>query len=161
MTCFTIQKKSFFEYREEQGHITSGKNINCDELLEKHGFAMLDDVKYLVEEYNIKIILAVPYRIGLGSIRSNMTKYFELKLSIPLYEGHGMKYTWFDESEIKVELLDSSTVRILANQDGLKSLAAQLLTLAQDSVTRGEHLHLDDLFGGLEEGSSELILERA
>lgn len=90
---------------------------------------------------------------------SDTDKFDTIEMQIPRYEGMGMRYVWFDNFEIKVELHDSNTIRILANKEGLKSLAAQLLTLTQDSVPAGYHLHNDD-YGGLEEGSCELILER-
>ena len=48
---------------------------------------------------------------------------------------------------------------IQASRDGLITLAKMLLTLAQDSVPSGSHIHLDE-YNFLEDGSSELILVR-
>ena len=49
---------------------------------------------------------------------------------------------------------------VRGNVAGLRSLARHLLTLAQEDVPSGSHVHLDDI-GGLEPGSIELVLERA
>ena len=46
---------------------------------------------------------------------------------------------------------------IRANRNGLITLAKALLTLAQENVPSGAHIHLDE-FNFLEEDSSELIL---
>lgn len=48
---------------------------------------------------------------------------------------------------------------ITANKPGLISLAKQLLTLAQDKVPSGYHLHFDE-FNSLEEKSYELIIQK-
>ena len=48
---------------------------------------------------------------------------------------------------------------IKANREGLISLAKILLTLAQENVPSGAHVHMD-AFNFLEEGSQELILVR-
>ena len=48
---------------------------------------------------------------------------------------------------------------IRANRNGLITLAKALLTLAQENVPSGAHIHLDE-FNFLEEDSSELILVR-
>ena len=46
---------------------------------------------------------------------------------------------------------------ICANRNGLITLAKALLTLAQENVPSGAHIHLDE-FNFLEEDSSELVL---
>ena len=48
---------------------------------------------------------------------------------------------------------------IQASRDGLITLAKMLLTLAQDGIPSGSHIHLDE-YNFLEDGSSELILVR-
>lgn len=48
---------------------------------------------------------------------------------------------------------------VRANPAGLVTLARLLLTLAQDSVSYGSHVHLD-FDAGLEEGSSTVVFER-
>jgi hypothetical protein len=66
---------------------------------------------------------------------------------------------WDDGFEISVSS-DADGVRIQANAAGLRSLARQMLLLAQDRVPSGHHLHLDE-DSALEPGSVSLILERA
>lgn len=48
---------------------------------------------------------------------------------------------------------------IRANPNGLKLIAFQLLTLAQDGVPEGSHLHFDP-GAALEDGSSRFVVER-
>ena len=50
-------------------------------------------------------------------------------------------------------------LKIIANKEGLTSLANHLLNLAQDNVPRGYHLHFDES-NSLKDGSSELIIEK-
>lgn len=67
-----------------------------------------------------------------------------------------MKTEWVNDFEIRVKVVNGTTV-ILANREGLMSLAKQLLTLA-DGVP-GDHIHYDE-YNSLEPGSSEMIIER-
>ncbi len=67
-----------------------------------------------------------------------------------------MKTEWVNDFEIRVKVVNGTTV-ILANREGLMSLAKQLLTLA-DGVP-GDHIHYDE-YNSLETGSSEMIIER-
>jgi hypothetical protein len=82
----------------------------------------------------------------------------ELKVNIPEYSGSGLRSEWEDGFEIAVKC-DRENIVILANKAGLLSLAKQLLTLAQDNVPPGFHLHFDT-YNSLEEGSTELIIEK-
>ncbi|WBQ04094.1 Imm32 family immunity protein [Kribbella sp. CA-293567] len=68
-----------------------------------------------------------------------------------------MRLEWDEDFEIEAEVLGSE-IRLTANRAGLISLARQLLTLAQDGVPSGHHLHLtaDQEI----EGPFDLILER-
>lgn len=67
---------------------------------------------------------------------------------------HGMT-----DLEIRVGVADQ-VVTISANASGLRSLARQLLVLAQESTPSGHHFHFDDS-NSLEDGSTELVLEKA
>lgn len=60
--------------------------------------------------------------------------------------------------EIKVGVNDGEVI-ISANKAGLISLAKQMLSLAQDAVPVGYHMHYDE-YNSLEEGSVELIIEK-
>lgn len=63
---------------------------------------------------------------------------------------------WEDGFTIKVSGEEKEVV-ISANREGLLSLANQLKALANESV--GSHIHYDE-YNSLEEGSSELLIER-
>ena len=67
-----------------------------------------------------------------------------------------MKIAWVDGSRISVKT-DNNEVTISANREGLLSLALQLQALAEG--TPGDHIHYD-AYNSLEEGSSEMIIER-
>ena len=68
-----------------------------------------------------------------------------------------MIFNWVDGFEITVRI-DNGTAVISANREGLISLANHLKSLAEEPS--GSHIHLD-VYNSLEEGSSELILEKA
>ncbi|MDE7332777.1 MAG: hypothetical protein K2O16_11205 [Lachnospiraceae bacterium] len=70
----------------------------------------------------------------------------------------GMQLKWENGFSIKVEK-DNDSVLILANKAGLISLANHLLTLAQDEIEDGVHIHLDE-FNSLEDASVDLIIEK-
>ena len=67
-----------------------------------------------------------------------------------------MEMIWEDGFTIKVSGEEKEVV-ISANREGLLSLANQLKALANESV--GSHIHYDE-YNSLEEGSSELTIER-
>lgn len=71
----------------------------------------------------------------------------------------GLHATWDDGFEISVRVADQ-VVTISANASGLRSLARQLLVLAQERTPSGHHFHFDDS-NSLEDGSTELVLEKA
>ena len=64
---------------------------------------------------------------------------------------------WTEGFRISVKT-DKKEVTICANREGLLSLARHLKALA-DGVP-GDHIHYDE-YNSLEEGSAELIFERA
>ena len=67
-----------------------------------------------------------------------------------------MKIEWVDGFRISVSA-DNREVTISANREGLFSLARQLQALAEGAP--GDHIHYD-AYNSLEEGSSDLIVER-
>ena len=67
-----------------------------------------------------------------------------------------MELNWVDGFEINVRI-ENGTAIISANKEGLLSLANHLTNLAEEPP--GTHIHLD-AYNSLEEGSSELILEK-
>ncbi|MFJ6602211.1 Imm32 family immunity protein [Streptomyces lydicus] len=82
----------------------------------------------------------------------------DLVISVPEYcVGEGLKFAWDDDFEIEMEV-GPTEVLIKANRAGLTSLARHLLTLAQQGVHQGSHLHLtaDQEI----ESQIDLVLER-
>ena len=69
-----------------------------------------------------------------------------------------MEINWEDGFTIKVRVDDGKTVVISANREGLLSLARQLTDMANEET--GCHIHYDE-YNALEEGSAEMIAERA
>ena len=67
-----------------------------------------------------------------------------------------MELAWIEGFQIVVRT-DGRGVTISANREGLLSLAGQLQALAEGMP--GDHIHYDES-NCLEEGSSEMILER-
>lgn len=70
----------------------------------------------------------------------------------------GIQFNWEENFVIEVKKEDSEII-ISANNEGLISLARYLLTLAQNEVPVGAHIHLDE-YNSLEEGSVDLIFEK-
>ncbi len=82
-----------------------------------------------------------------------------MNISVPPYEDGGpLRFEWDDAFEIKVNR-SAEEVSISANSAGLISLARHLLTLAQDAVPNGSHLHLTDGVE-LDDGSGDLVIEK-
>lgn len=65
---------------------------------------------------------------------------------------------WERGFKIKVEK-NNNEVLISANKEGLISLANHLLTLSQDEITEGAHIHLDE-YNSLEENSLGIVIEK-
>lgn len=84
---------------------------------------------------------------------------YEIKIKIPEYNPDvGIVYNWERNFEIKTRI-ENNCIVILANREGLISLANHLINLAQERIPSGYHLHFDE-FNSLEEGSKELIIEK-
>ncbi|WP_456316012.1 Imm32 family immunity protein [Rhizomonospora bruguierae] len=83
----------------------------------------------------------------------------ERRIEVPAYgpDAHLM-FDWDDGFQILVDRTNSE-VTIRANAAGLVSLARHCLTLAQESVPPGSHIHLTDSVE-LEAGSGDLIIDR-
>jgi hypothetical protein len=86
---------------------------------------------------------------------------FVMKINIEIPEylpTEGIRIEWEKGFTIAVRI-DGDQVIIQADKPGLISLARQLLTLAQDQIPSGHHIHYDE-FNSLEEGSDEMIIEK-
>lgn len=77
----------------------------------------------------------------------------------PYDKGKGILLKWEEGYSIKIEQEDNETL-ILANSAGLISLANHLVSLAQNEVAIGTHIHLDE-YNSLETDSIGLIIEKA
>jgi hypothetical protein len=83
----------------------------------------------------------------------------EIKIEVPLFAmDKGIEYKWENGFEIDTRF-ENGVINIIANKEGLISLANHLLNLAQADVPLGHHLHFDE-YNSLEEGSLELIIQK-
>lgn len=81
------------------------------------------------------------------------------EIEIVQYDANnGIQFSWEENFAIEVKN-EGGEVIISANNEGLLSLAKHLLTLAQNGVPIGTHIHLDE-YNSLEEGSIGLIFEK-
>ncbi|MBE5945163.1 MAG: hypothetical protein E7258_09660 [Lachnospiraceae bacterium] len=84
----------------------------------------------------------------------------KIEVDIIKYDKNkGIQFEWERAFGISTDIGNNEIV-IKANSAGLISLAKQLLTLAQDEVSVGNHIHLDE-YNSLEEGSVDLIIEKS
>ncbi|MET7796738.1 Imm32 family immunity protein [Streptomyces decoyicus] len=82
----------------------------------------------------------------------------DLVISVPEHRvGEGLQFAWDDDFEMEMAVGPTEVV-IKANRAGLTSLARHLLTLAQQGVHEGSHIHLtaDQEI----EAQLDLVLER-
>ena len=80
----------------------------------------------------------------------------KINLEIPIYTKEtGLTYEWKSDCEIVIKY-ENGITKLIANKEGLISLAKMLLTLAQDEVPTSCYLYLDEL----DTNSSELIIEK-
>jgi hypothetical protein len=84
----------------------------------------------------------------------------KITIDVPDYAPEtGLRMTWESGSVISTEL-QHGVLHLIANEEGLISLARLFLTLTHPDVPSGNHWHLDDS-NSLEEGSFGMIIERA
>lgn len=80
-------------------------------------------------------------------------------MKLPQYSStDGLKLDWVNGFEIKSNVSEDGMV-IIANKEGLLSLANHLANLAQSDVPIGTHIHMDSL-NSLEDGSDDIIIEK-
>jgi len=80
-------------------------------------------------------------------------------LELPDYDpDRGLQYKWDHGFCINV-VVDEDGVTIQGNNAGLRSLAYQLLTLANEEVPLTSHIHLDS-DSGLEDCSADLLITK-
>ena len=83
-----------------------------------------------------------------------------MKYTIEVYDyDHCIEIDYDPEAIIESKHSEYEETVIRANRDGMISLARTLLTLAQENVPSGAHVHMDE-YNYLEDGSQELVLVR-
>jgi len=83
----------------------------------------------------------------------------EIIIDIPEYNSNnGFAYKWENGFEIETKV-ENAIINIIANKEGLISLANHLLNLAQEKIPLEYHLHFDE-YNSLEKGSIELIIQK-
>jgi hypothetical protein len=88
-----------------------------------------------------------------------MKPYRTVRLEVPRYSREaGTPVEWEEGAAVWIRI-DDGVPLLEGNSAGLRSLARLLLTLAEDRVPSGTHVHLAE-FSGLEPGSTEMIVER-
>jgi len=106
-----------------------------------------------------KIIIGLPtYVQRYRDLQERPTRWVEIE--IPAYAPeYGVWPVSEDDYLLDVQIeAEEKSVVITADRGGLLSLARHLLTLAQDEVPLGSHIHYDGDM--LEEGSCKLIIGR-
>jgi hypothetical protein len=83
-----------------------------------------------------------------------------VEIELPDYKAlQGIHMVWEEGFTISAQIGPGGAVRIQGDRAGLISLARHLLTLAQEEVPTGSHIHYDQ-YNSLEDGSCELIFEK-
>jgi hypothetical protein len=86
----------------------------------------------------------------------------EIKMNIKNYDPtKGIQLNWEYGFSIQCQKdIDNDNIFVIkANKAGLLSLANHFLTLSQNIIPSGNHIHLDDS-NGLEDNSCEFIIEK-
>jgi hypothetical protein len=82
-----------------------------------------------------------------------------ITIDIPEYKSEtGIKLQWEEGFEITFRI-EGGVGYLSGNKEGLLTLANHLLNISQDDAPIHSHIHLDQ-YGGLEDGSAELIIEK-
>lgn len=83
----------------------------------------------------------------------------KITIEVPAYTiEDGITYQWENGFEIETKF-EEGTIIILANKEGLISLANHFLNLAQEEIPSGYDMHFDEN-NSLEENSLELIIQK-
>ena len=81
-------------------------------------------------------------------------------LELPDYDGNGVDVIWDNGSKYELKVFDNE-IALLANKNGLVSLAKQMLYLAyNDFDYSGTHVHFDSFFTKMDNIEYELIIEK-
>ncbi len=81
------------------------------------------------------------------------------EIEVPEYiKEKGLRFVWEQGYTIQTNL-ETNTIVLSANAEGLISLARHMLMLAQTEIPPGSHVHLDDS-NSLEDGSCEFVITK-
>ena len=80
-------------------------------------------------------------------------------VEIGTYSPRGIELVWTPGFVLDVSMGAAGDIRIRANREGLISLAQHALTLAEEQVPAGTHIHLS-AYDALEPGSADVVIER-
>lgn len=84
----------------------------------------------------------------------------KLEINIHNYNpNQGLEIEWGESNILKAELADT-LVKISGNKDGLVDLALHLLTLSQDEVPSGYHIHYDKWNRLDKESTVEIVIQK-
>lgn len=83
----------------------------------------------------------------------------KINIDIPDYDGNAIDVVWERKSDYKVEM-NGREVIIAANDEGLVSLAKQMLYMACNNIPAGSHVHYDNFFTRNDTGKYELVIEK-
>lgn len=80
-------------------------------------------------------------------------------VDVPNYDGNGLDIVWESNAEYSIDVKNDN-VLILANKNGLISLAKQMLYMAYNDLPLGSHVHYDSFFTKMVDNKFDLIIEK-
>lgn len=80
-------------------------------------------------------------------------------LEVPDYDGEALDVIWENGANYKIDV-SSNEIVLSANQQGLISLAKQMLYMAHNDLLIGSHVHYDSFFTKLNTSKFNLLIER-
>lgn len=82
-----------------------------------------------------------------------------VNIEIPDYEYDGLDVIWEDNAHYKLFIYKQS-VHLVANTEGLMSLAKQMIYLAVNDVPEGSHVHFDKFFTKMNDLPIEFVVAK-
>ncbi|MBR5251846.1 MAG: hypothetical protein IKV52_03375 [Oscillospiraceae bacterium] len=83
----------------------------------------------------------------------------KITLDLHEYEGNGRYMEWEKDATYSIDVLDNEVV-LVANKQGLISLAKQMLYMAYNDFPAGTHFHYDSFFAQNPASDYELTVEK-
>ncbi|GCE14130.1 Imm32 family immunity protein [Tengunoibacter tsumagoiensis] len=84
----------------------------------------------------------------------------QVTIDVPDYSiWHGVRAIYENEYSISARIVSDNEFVIQADKGGLITLARHLLTLAQDEVPSGAHIHYDN-DSNIDDGSVSFVLDK-